>query len=59
MHTFYVEEIFRDAKKYGNSPLTIAKELAELFDWHVQFVRDWGEHGKMILSLAEFSEEYK
>ena len=59
MHTFYIGTILEDAKKYGNSPIEIAKELAELFGGQVQFVRSWGEPSKMILSLAEFIAEYK
>ena len=58
MHTFQIAPILADAKKYKNNPCDIARELAEIFG-QVQFVRNWGEPGKMILSLAEFIGEYK
>ena len=58
MQTFYIGTILADAKKYKNNPCDIARELAEIFG-QVQFVRNWGEPGKMILSLAEFIGEYK
>ena len=59
MQTFYIGTILAEAKKYKNSPIEIANELAQLFNGQVQFVRNWGEPGKMILSLAEFIGEYK